>query len=337
MADPFSTTDIVLAVVGVFLVILQVLIWLVNRNLPSVKLRNLENTLDETEALLKTCMEEGRFLDPSNTVEFERQLQPLRARATDLRVAISGAKTYMDEIKYMCNGLSHECQDTCEEVKEVRANISVRRLIPGLPDCVTHVYPRVAAPNGMPTYREDDHHCAVRLQTLLVVRASSSTSNTWRCRLIIIHILAMVPFPSPQYRPSNLAISEPRTAATISQGGRRGAGGVSVTNTELEGTSPRVKHSRFTRFVGWFTTALLATPHFRSMGSPPEPACDPSGLSDPGISMQPLLHSHQPEPSRHKSVSSKKLMGTPSVRRKKQMNALGRARARAHILRRAYV
>ena len=75
MADRWNITDVTLAVISIVAIVLQVSFWLIKRNLPSRKVRVLEETLGDTEALLRTCMEEGRFADSNAASEFEGHLR----------------------------------------------------------------------------------------------------------------------------------------------------------------------------------------------------------------------------------------------------------------------
>ncbi|KAI0364008.1 hypothetical protein BV20DRAFT_60082 [Pilatotrama ljubarskyi] len=124
MVDAFTTTDVVLAVIGTLLGLIPVTVWIIGRSLPSYKLRILEDTLQETESLLRTCVEEGRFVESQVAVQLGGHLRGLRERTNDLRVVTSGAKTYVDDIRNMIKGFSRQSDDLCEEVKEVRAKIS---------------------------------------------------------------------------------------------------------------------------------------------------------------------------------------------------------------------
>ncbi|KAI0669459.1 hypothetical protein C8Q78DRAFT_1040073 [Trametes maxima] len=127
-----STLDIwntVIGILGLLSLICQLLFWIITSRLPSAKLRVLENSLKETESLLSRCIEEGRINSAAEAAQFDCRLAELRTRTSDISLETLSAKTYLDDLRNMMQGLSQRTDDVREEVLAARVDITVSELI----------------------------------------------------------------------------------------------------------------------------------------------------------------------------------------------------------------
>ncbi|KAI0351974.1 hypothetical protein OH77DRAFT_1523666 [Trametes cingulata] len=306
MADAFSTTDVVLAVVRILFGIVQVTLWIINRSLPSRKLRVLEETLQETESLLRTCVEEGRFVESHVAVELGGHLRGLRERANDLRVVTSGAKTYFDDIKNMIKGFSRQSNDLCEEVKDVRAKISSS-----------------SSGRNANTAAMQGHTCIARDAIDATEAIPQPTRPMVQCSCQL---------PIAGEVPSATAHSPPYTSSQ--------PGGLPTSLPAPDPSGP-VNPYFFTRLLSFlFLSSIPAyPPDSTSLAALAdwhrEQPVLPLGHADGRASdtqTQALLRK-----SSWQSVSSDQTTAAQSARRKKHLNVIGRARARVQLLRRAYI
>ncbi|KAI0351978.1 hypothetical protein OH77DRAFT_828288 [Trametes cingulata] len=125
MVDPVTVFDIVVGVFGLLALTLQYLYLLIKARLPSSKLRVLDETLEQTQSLLDTCVEEGRLRRGNLAEDYQRRLNELKTDANQLRIETLSAKTYFEDFKNMLNGLSRRTDGLCEQVTKIRVTISL--------------------------------------------------------------------------------------------------------------------------------------------------------------------------------------------------------------------
>ncbi|KAI0669457.1 hypothetical protein C8Q78DRAFT_1080155 [Trametes maxima] len=124
MASSLDIWNTVIGILGFLSLICQLLFCIVQSKLPTAKSRVLESTLEETESLLRQCVEEGRLNNSAETAQFHRKLAKLRIRSNDIRVETLCAKTYIDDFRNMMKGLSRRTQHLCKDVQATRSDIS---------------------------------------------------------------------------------------------------------------------------------------------------------------------------------------------------------------------
>ncbi|RPD57199.1 hypothetical protein L226DRAFT_561497 [Lentinus tigrinus ALCF2SS1-7] len=110
---------------GAFGIVVAIpLIWtIIHSQLPLAKLRQLEETLTETESLFRSVIEEG-LLDPTENVpHFRRQLASVRSNADLLREQTYMATTLKKQLAAWLNGLSGEISVQCTNATGIRARI----------------------------------------------------------------------------------------------------------------------------------------------------------------------------------------------------------------------
>ncbi|KAI0772843.1 hypothetical protein BD413DRAFT_542506 [Trametes elegans] len=99
---------------------------LVDSQLPTKWLVIMTTVFDDTDALLTSCVEQGLIKEPLAAL-FHSQIESLRQRALVTRLRALGAKDYYEDIKNMCGGLSFRIREVCNDVRGLRAEISVCR------------------------------------------------------------------------------------------------------------------------------------------------------------------------------------------------------------------
>ncbi|KAI0944015.1 hypothetical protein AcV7_001950 [Taiwanofungus camphoratus] len=119
----YDIWGIVAGVLGT-LSLIPMLASIVNDQLPSTKLMVLEETLLDTESLLRSVSEEGLFSNSNFISETGHRLLFFHSTAEEYRTATYCATTFMKQLKEMMKGLSAKISLLCMEVKKVRANIS---------------------------------------------------------------------------------------------------------------------------------------------------------------------------------------------------------------------
>ncbi|KAI0364013.1 hypothetical protein BV20DRAFT_60585 [Pilatotrama ljubarskyi] len=125
MVDPYTVFDIVVGVVGLLAIALQYLHVFIKARLPSSKLRVLEETLEQTQSLLDTCVEEGRLRRGNLAADFQTRLNAVKTDVNQVRIETLAAKTYFEDLKNMLRGLSRRTDDLREQVTEIRVQISL--------------------------------------------------------------------------------------------------------------------------------------------------------------------------------------------------------------------
>ncbi|RPD57197.1 hypothetical protein L226DRAFT_536640 [Lentinus tigrinus ALCF2SS1-7] len=108
--------------IGVFGVV--PLIWAcVRSQLPTTKLRELDETLTDTESLLRSVVEEG-LLDPTQHVpHFQVAIQTFRSATEHFREETYMATDLSKQLAAWFDGLSRRISVLCAQVKKVRASI----------------------------------------------------------------------------------------------------------------------------------------------------------------------------------------------------------------------
>ncbi|THH13156.1 hypothetical protein EW146_g7035 [Bondarzewia mesenterica] len=92
--------------------------------LPSVKLRELDDTLEETEGLFQDAQEQGLLTDASFVTVTRQHLSALRDRTLLVRSDVHAATTPIQQFHQMSKGLSLAISVICRDVKNVRSIIS---------------------------------------------------------------------------------------------------------------------------------------------------------------------------------------------------------------------
>lgn len=103
--------------------LIPVLLALVHSQTPRIKLRNLDQTLEETEVLLTSVSEKGLFHGGDFLTCTRRQLVNAHSRAEGYRAAVYCATTETQQIKGIISGLSYRISVLCKEVAVLRADI----------------------------------------------------------------------------------------------------------------------------------------------------------------------------------------------------------------------
>ncbi|CCM01523.1 uncharacterized protein FIBRA_03579 [Fibroporia radiculosa] len=104
--------------------LVQILWVVIKSQLPSSKLKVFDQTFEETESLLRLVSEEGIFVNSDYIAVTRRDLIRIRARSEKYRNATYCATTFWKQLKGIVTGLSRKISVLCDEVVEVRANIS---------------------------------------------------------------------------------------------------------------------------------------------------------------------------------------------------------------------
>ncbi|KAJ2976266.1 hypothetical protein NUW54_g11595 [Trametes sanguinea] len=127
MASNNQTLGTVLSVIGLVSVpsILGAMIY---NLLPCTRLQELEQLFAETEGMLHKNTEAGLLGTCDMVSGFHRRLGLLRGKIDDARAESHCATTYAQNFKKMLAGLSRRIYSLCGEVKDLRADISVRRI-----------------------------------------------------------------------------------------------------------------------------------------------------------------------------------------------------------------
>ncbi|KAI0684918.1 hypothetical protein C8T65DRAFT_680878 [Cerioporus squamosus] len=122
MASFDSIWNIVLGVLSIALAIQTV--WrLLKKKLPSKRVRRMYKLLDDADALLISCGEEG-LVHGKKAEGFRRNLARLRQFAAEVRLEANTAKSYPEDFANMLKGLTERIDDICQEAVDIRANIS---------------------------------------------------------------------------------------------------------------------------------------------------------------------------------------------------------------------
>ncbi|KAI0941484.1 hypothetical protein AcW1_003362 [Taiwanofungus camphoratus] len=119
----YDVWGIVAGVLGT-LGLIPILTSIVNDQMPSAKLMVLEETLLDTDSLLQSVSEEGLFTNNNFISETEHRLAYFHSKAEEYRTATYCATTFMKQLKEMMKGLSKRISLLCNDVKDVRADIS---------------------------------------------------------------------------------------------------------------------------------------------------------------------------------------------------------------------
>ncbi|KAI9067208.1 hypothetical protein FKP32DRAFT_1588846 [Trametes sanguinea] len=101
-----------------------VIVTIIYNLLPSTRLVELETVFTETEGLLKKNFEAGLLGPQDIAAQFHRRISLLERDIEDVRVESHCATTYIQNVKKMLGGLSRRIFYLCNEVKELRADIS---------------------------------------------------------------------------------------------------------------------------------------------------------------------------------------------------------------------
>ncbi|KAF9238765.1 hypothetical protein BU15DRAFT_13964, partial [Melanogaster broomeanus] len=93
--------------------------------LPSNKIKVLENLLDETQSLFHSRVEEGYLPQERLKVYIDRRLDSLRDQACGLQSQAYSATTSAQDYRQLFTGLSWAIGRVCFDVREVRAQVIV--------------------------------------------------------------------------------------------------------------------------------------------------------------------------------------------------------------------
>ncbi|KAH9888345.1 hypothetical protein C8Q73DRAFT_709864 [Cubamyces lactineus] len=118
----YARWDVFVGVVGV-LTAIPVLIALIATQLPSRKLKGLDEALMETETVLNESIEEGILRD-YQIGAFKERLELLRNRTTEVRARVHAARTWSEDLENWVQGLTSKITQIIKDVKEVRSTIS---------------------------------------------------------------------------------------------------------------------------------------------------------------------------------------------------------------------
>nr|VWP01473.1 Serine/threonine-protein kinase MAK [Ganoderma boninense] len=125
MASGMDIWGAIASAIGV-LTTIQIIIIIINSRLPSKRIRLFERTLKDTEDLLQSVAEEGLFNDNGHYVAHTKiRISNICTRLQELRQESFTAKTYSQELKQWWWGLSAQIIVCDNELKELRAEISV--------------------------------------------------------------------------------------------------------------------------------------------------------------------------------------------------------------------
>ncbi|OBZ69511.1 hypothetical protein A0H81_10165 [Grifola frondosa] len=113
-------TRCILGIVGLCPMVLSFL----EGQLPSARLRELDETLSDTSSLFRSVTEEGLLTNTTFLIQTESGLAEMHWRAGELRAKTHTATTTIKEFKALMNGLSHKISLLSAEVKDLRAAIS---------------------------------------------------------------------------------------------------------------------------------------------------------------------------------------------------------------------
>ncbi|KIJ06455.1 hypothetical protein PAXINDRAFT_158723 [Paxillus involutus ATCC 200175] len=91
--------------------------------LPSNKIKVLEELLDETQALFSSYAEEGYLPEERVKADFETRLARLRDKTFDLRSQVYMATTFVQDYTGFIAGLSISIGRVCWQVKLLRADV----------------------------------------------------------------------------------------------------------------------------------------------------------------------------------------------------------------------
>lgn len=152
MAFGFDIFGVVTGALGLFGLVPLLYVMLYSQ-LPSRKLKQLDEALEETASLWRSAIEEGLFcgtryattmgdwlhqlvqLHCTHGHSFLTECFPnsLRVRSDELRAESHSAASFVQELKAMQQGLSKKIAMLCNQVKRTRAKISVRFILSKLP------------------------------------------------------------------------------------------------------------------------------------------------------------------------------------------------------------
>ncbi|KAM5537834.1 hypothetical protein V8D89_008476 [Ganoderma adspersum] len=124
MASAYDIWGVIASVIGL-LSIFQILVAVINAQLPTSRLRKFDHLREETDQLLRSVAEEGLFQDGGQYIENnEARIAKVCNRLEALRAQAFTAKTYTDEVRQWWNGLSSRISVCCEDLKSLRVHIS---------------------------------------------------------------------------------------------------------------------------------------------------------------------------------------------------------------------
>ncbi|KIK97190.1 hypothetical protein PAXRUDRAFT_825166 [Paxillus rubicundulus Ve08.2h10] len=120
--------------------------------LPSNKIKVLEELLNETEGLFSSCVEEGYLPDERVRADIERHLARLREETFNLRSQAYMATTFAQDYTGFFAGLSLTIGRACSDVKRVRADVITKSEIARLQRRDNALLPRVlsSCERGLP-------------------------------------------------------------------------------------------------------------------------------------------------------------------------------------------
>lgn len=120
----YNIFGVVTGVIGIIGLALSGLYTLVNNQLPSTKIRLMDEKSEDTESLLRSVVEEGLFSGSDFIQAREYNLSRIRVQAEEYRLLSYCATTWLQQIKAIFKGLSHRISLLCEEITQVRAKIA---------------------------------------------------------------------------------------------------------------------------------------------------------------------------------------------------------------------
>ncbi|GBE86771.1 hypothetical protein SCP_1000130 [Sparassis crispa] len=123
MASAFDILGLIFGVLG-FLSSIPVFYAIVSSQLPSQKLKELDEVLVETEHIWRNTVREGLFAGKPFEEKTNLVLSMQRCQAENLRLQAHRATSFFQEFKAMLRGLSWSISYLCLKVKDTRADIS---------------------------------------------------------------------------------------------------------------------------------------------------------------------------------------------------------------------
>ncbi|KAG2127099.1 hypothetical protein DEU56DRAFT_701819, partial [Suillus clintonianus] len=105
--------------------ILGVLLGFLRSHLPSQRIKELEELLEETQGLYESAVEDGLLPDVMLRSQMGERLVVLREGMLELRSRAYNATTLLKDYQEFFRGLSYDIGVACCDMKELRASVIV--------------------------------------------------------------------------------------------------------------------------------------------------------------------------------------------------------------------